>query len=177
MIVRRGSCLMYEHQLPDYAYVKGYSEVLPGLFIAGEDDVDRLLYGEEEARHFNNHFTFATKPVPQIDCWIDLRDSRDSNRKVYVPDSVQKVDFPFKDGNVEEARAVIPQALACLTDCMAQGKRVLVSCHEGKSRSCLLVLLYLKTKMQAFEAEMLMQQKRPIASIDKRFKSWLSETH
>lgn len=164
------------HQLPDYEYVRGFSEIIPNqLYIAGEDDVDQLLYGKEEARHLNSTFSFKGKPDPQIDCWIDCRDIRKNNRQVYIPKEIEKYDFPFKDGDYESAKKTLPKAKEVLKQILKNGKRVLVTCHEGRSRSVLLVLYLLAEEKSFLNAYLHLQSKRPIMNIHKNFQPFLDE--
>lgn len=165
------------HQPPDWNYKFGFTEIIPNqLYMGGEDDVDDLLYGEEQARQLNGNGTFTTAPTPQIDAWIDLRDLRESNRSVYLPNNIEYYPYPFRDGNVEEAKTVLPRAKERLTVLLKEGKRVLVSCHEGKSRSFLLVMWQLiENGESVFDAYWEVKAKRPIVEHHKNFQVFLDE--
>lgn len=165
------------HQTPDWECKVGFSEILPSsLYLGGEDDIDDLLYGVEEARHLNGKGAFLHAPTPQIDVWIDLRDIRSSNRQVYLPDGIQYVSIPFHDGNLEEARTYLPQAKQQLTSFLEEGKRVLVTCHQGRSRSVMLVLWHLCERENSFlSAYWDLKGKRAVMEPDKRFQPLLNE--
>jgi hypothetical protein len=47
---------------------------------------------------------FVNQPTPKIDVWIDLRDIRSSNRYVYTPEGIEYIAFPFRDGELIEAK-------------------------------------------------------------------------
>ena len=169
-------CIM-KHQPPDWECKYGHSEIVEGvLYLAGEDDVDILLYGSEEAKNINGKGRFLKEPVPQIDVWIDLRDIRDTNRTVFIPEQVEYISIPFHDGKLDEAREHLPHALQALTDRMDKNKRVLVSCHQGRSRSVMLLLWYLSQKERSFmDAYWTIKGKRPIMEPDKNFKPLIEE--
>jgi hypothetical protein len=83
----------------------GYSEIIKDkLYLGGEDDIDELLYGAIEARNINRAGRFVNQPTPKIDVWIDLRDIRSSNRYVYTPEGIEYIAFPFRDGELIEAK-------------------------------------------------------------------------
>ena len=83
-----------DHQPPNWLEKYSHSEIINGLlFLGGEDDIDDLLYGKEESRNLNGKGFFQNVPTPQIDVWIDLRDVRDSNRKVFLPENVNISQF------------------------------------------------------------------------------------
>lgn len=164
------------HQQPDWSYMHGHSEILDNLFLGGEDDVDRLLYGMEEAKNINNKGAFVGEPEPSVDVWMDLRDIRNNNRYVFVPDEVLHVKFPFRDGVYKEAQEVLPTAKDMLEHYLSQGKKVLVTCHQGRSRSVILLLWYLSEKFGSFQnAYWHIKNKRPIIEPDRAFKPFLEE--
>ena len=112
-----------EHQQPDWDYKYGFSEIIPHkLYLVGEDDIDDLLYGEEESRNINRDGSFKDKPSPMVDVWIDLRDIRDNNRKVYIPEGVEHIQVPFRDGVLEEAREHLPKAKEVLQQKLSENK-------------------------------------------------------
>lgn len=166
-----------KHQQPDWEYKYGHSEILPNqLYLGGEDDVDELLYGKEEAFNLNGKGQFHKNPEPMVDMWIDLRDLRDNNRQVFVPSTVEHVSIPFQDGVLEQAREHLPTAMKVLKEALNSNKRVLVSCHQGKSRSSLLLLWFLCQKMESFqESYWHLKSKRPIMEIDRKFTPFLEE--
>lgn len=159
------------HDPPDYDLKWEYSEIMnEKLYICGEDELDELLYGEEESLNINIHGKFNDKPLPKIDVWIDLRDIRDSNRNVFIPSEIEYIPIPFADGNLEQAEEFLPMAKRILSDRISNDKRVLVSCHQGKSRSVLLVLWYLSELNKNFlEAYWDIKSKRVIMETDKNF--------
>lgn len=165
------------HQPPDYNYKFGHSEIIKGsLYLGGEDDVDVLLYGEEASRHLNGKGAFEAPPSPQVDTWIDLRDLRKSNRSVFIPENVEHITIPFQDGNLEEARTHLPLAKKVLEEHLNEGKQVLVTCHQGKSRSVMLLLWYLTEKESSFlDAYWLIKGVRPIMEPDKKFQPLIDE--
>lgn len=164
------------HQKPDWSSMHGSSEILGNLFLGGEDDVDRLLYGVEEARNLNNGGDFVGEPQPLVDVWIDLRDLRDSNRYIFVPDGVLHSKFPFRDGNYKEAKETLPAAKTMLEQFLKEGKRVLVTCHQGRSRSVILLLWYLSEKFDSYQnAYWHLKSKRSIIEPDRAFKPFLEE--
>lgn len=161
------------HEPPDYDLKWEYSEIIDEkLYISGEDELDELLYGEEESLNLNLHGKFNDHPLPKIDVWIDLRDIRESNRKVLIPTGIEYISIPFVDGNLEQAEEFLPIAKSILSSRMSNGKRVLVSCHQGKSRSVLLVLWYLCELNKNFlESYWDIKSKRTIMEPDKNFNS------
>jgi len=165
------------HQPPDYEYKYGHSEIIKEkLFLGGEDDVDDLLYGTEEARHLNGKGSFSNQAFPQIDTWIDLRDNRPSNRQIYIPEGVQYVSIPFRDGFLDEARVNLPLAEQVLRNALNANQKVLVTCHQGRSRSVILLLWYFAKKEGSFlDAYWLIKGKRPIMNPDKNFKPLIDE--
>lgn len=166
-----------KHQPPDYDYKYGHSEIIKDtLYLGGEDDVDMLLYGEEEARHLNGKGAFKESPTPQIETWIDLRDNRSNNRCIHVPEGVEYISIPFRDGFLEEAREHLPRAKEILTDHLRENKRVMVTCHQGRSRSVMLLLWYLAEKEGSFlDAYWTIKGSRPIMEPDKNFKPLMEE--
>ena len=165
------------HQPPDWEEKYGHSIIINGLlFLGGEDDVDELLYGIEESQNLNGLGVFQNLPNPQIDVWIDLRDIRESNRKVFLPEEVEYISVPFRDGVIEEARTYLPIAKEILSKNLADKKRVLVTCHQGRSRSVMLLVWYLCETLGSFDkAYKLVRSKRPISNPDKRFTPLLKE--
>jgi protein-tyrosine phosphatase len=165
------------HQLPDWECKHGHSEIIKDkLYICGEDDVDDLLYGYEESRNINSKGYFIQSPNPQVDVWIDLRDIRESNRKVFIPDSVEYIQIPFRDGVLIEAVKHLPIAKKILEEKMSQNKRVIVSCFQGRSRSVTLVLWYLCEQLNSYlDAYWAIKSKRPIMEPDKNFRPLLEE--
>ncbi|MDN3019939.1 dual specificity protein phosphatase [Paenibacillus sp. BSR1-1] len=166
-----------DHQPPNWIDKYGHSEIINGLlFLGGEDDIDDLLYGKEESRNLNGNGFFQTMPTPQIDVWIDLRDVRDSNRNVFLPENVEYISVPFRDGVIEEAKTYLPIAKEILGKKLANKKRVLVTCHQGRSRSVMLLVWYLSETMGTFDkAYKLIRSKRPIINPDKNFIPLLEE--
>lgn len=165
------------HQPPDWEYKTGFAEVLPNsLYLCGEDDLDELLYGAEEAQNLNGQGQFTKQPEPQVDVWVDLRDLRPNNRQVFIPEAVQHLSFPFQDGRLEEAREHLPIALKALEKALEEGKRVLVSCHQGRSRSSLLLLQYLCKTSESFQnSYWRLKAQRPNMDIDRNFQPLLDE--
>lgn len=163
--------MFQKHQPPDWDYKNGYSEILENsLYVCGEDDLDELFYGEEEARNINGKGQFKHQPQPIVDIWIDLRDLRKNNRKLFIPNNVKLFSVPFKDGDLIAAKEYLPKALCILKNELSQEKKVVISCHEGKSRSMILLLWFLSEKFNSFyDALLHLQSKRPIMSIDKKF--------
>ena len=105
-----------KHQPPDWECKFGHSEIIKDkLYLCGEDDVDELLYGREESMQLNGKGAFLSQPTTKVDVWIDLRDIRTSNRQVFIPDSVEYISIPFRDGYLEEAREHLPIAKEILT--------------------------------------------------------------
>lgn len=165
------------HQPPDWEYKTGYAEVLPNsLYLCGEDDVDELLYGRTESANLNGKGGFVGSPNPLVDVWIDLRDMRTNNRQVFVPEAVEHLSFPFQDGQLEQAREHLPTALKALEEAMNDGKRVLVSCHQGRSRSSLLLLQYLCKGSESFQdSYWRLKSQRPSMEIDRKFQPLVDE--
>jgi protein-tyrosine phosphatase len=165
------------HQPPNWEEKYGHSVIIDELlYLAGEDDIDELLYGKEEARNINGKGKFEKLPKPQIEVWIDLRDIRETNRKVLIPEEVEYILIPFRDGVIVEAKEFLPAAKRILTDKLADKKRVLVTCHQGRSRSVMLLLWYLSETLGTFEeAEKLIRSKRPIMQPDKNFMPLIEE--
>lgn len=166
-----------KHQQPDWEYKFGHSEILPNqLYLCGEDDVDELLYGEVESRNLNGKGSFEGTPEPQVDVWIDLRDLRDNNRQVFIPKEVAYISIPFRDGVLSQAKEYLPLAKKELEKAMNLNKRVMVSCHQGKSRSSMLLLWYLCEKMGSFQdAYWHLKSKRPIIDTDRNFTPLVEE--
>lgn len=131
------------------------TQVLNWLYIGGEDEVDSVL--------------------PKVDAWIDLRHFSYMNRRIYVPQQVTYLRFPFEDGNLDEARRVLPLAKCVLDKLKAEGKHVLVSCHAGVSRSALLALWMMAEEMGYEKAWCTLKALRPQVEIDKRFLPLLQE--
>ncbi|PFH80345.1 dual specificity protein phosphatase [Bacillus sp. AFS088145] len=165
------------HQPPDWEEKYGHSVIINELlFLGGEDDVDELLYGIEESQNLNGFGFFQNMPNPQVDVWIDLRDIRESNRKVFLPEKVEYISVPFRDGVIEEARTYLPIAKEILSKNLADKKRVLVTCHQGRSRSVMLLIWYLCETLGSFDkAYKLVRLKRPISNPDKKFTPLLKE--
>ncbi|RNB89618.1 hypothetical protein EDM56_10560 [Brevibacillus fluminis] len=165
------------HQPPDWDSKFGYSEILKEqLYIGGEDDIDELLYGTIESRNLNGKGSFFESPMPQIDTWIDLRDHRPNNRKIYIPTEVEYFSLPFADGSYIEAEQILPKAKEVLTNKLNNGNRVLVTCHQGRSRSALLVLWYLAETLGSYsEAFKVLKDKRYIIKPDRNFSPFLEE--
>lgn len=165
------------HQPPDWEYKTGYAEVLPNsLYLCGEDDVDDLLYGRTEAVNLNGTGRFVGSPMPMVDVWVDLRDLRANNRQAFVPEAVEHLSFPFQDGQLEQAREHLPTALLALERAMGEGKRVLVSCHLGRSRSCLLLLQYLCKNTESFQdSYWRLKSQRPTMDLDRNFQPLVEE--
>jgi hypothetical protein len=165
-----------QHQPPDWSCMHGHSTIFDNLFLGGEDDVDKLLYGIEQARSINNNGIFTEEPEPSVDVWIDLRDIRESNRRVFVPDGVEHVPIPFRDGVYKEAKEMLPLAKDILEKRLDEGKRVLVTCHQGRSRSVILLLWHLSEKFNSYQnAYWHIKNKRPIIEPDRNFKPILEE--
>lgn len=169
--------IIVNHQPPDYNYKYGHSEIIKGLlYLAGEDDVDLLLYGEIESRNLNGKGSFQSEPQPQIDTWIDLRDLRPNNRQIFVPSTVEYLPFPFRDGVLEEAREHLPKAKEALERSIRDNRRVLVTCHQGRSRSVMLLLWHLSEKEGSYlDAYWTIKGARPIMEPDKKFKPLMEE--
>lgn len=166
-----------EHQQPDWECKYGFSEIIQNkLYLVGEDDIDELLYGEEEARNLNGKGTFNQQPTPMIDVWIDLRDIRSSNRKVFIPNGVEHIQIPFRDGVLEEAREHLPKAKEILKQKLEENKRIVVGCHQGRSRSAMLLIwLFAEEQKNFLDAYWDIKSKRPIVEPDKNFKPLLEE--
>lgn len=164
------------HQPPDWSYKQGFTRITDQLFLGGEDDVDDLLYGFEESRNINSKGSFENEPSPLIDIWMDLRDLRCNNRQVFIPNNVAHIPLPFRDGNYEEAKEVLPGAKQMLEDYLSEGKRVLVACHQGRSRSVILLLWHLSETLGSYEkAYSHIRRRRPLMKPDRGFKKFLEE--
>jgi protein-tyrosine phosphatase len=101
---------------------------------------------------------------------------RDSNRKVFLPDEIEYISVPFRDGVIEEARINLPVAKEIVAKKIADKKRILVTCHQGRSRSVMLLLWYLsKTNGTVEEVYKLLHSKRPIIQPDKNFLPLIDE--
>ncbi|NOU70291.1 hypothetical protein GC098_02365 [Paenibacillus sp. LMG 31458] len=166
-----------KHQPPDWESKYGYSEIIKDkLYLGGEDDIDELLYGVVEARNINRTGKFENQPTPKIDVWIDLRDIRSSNRNVYTPEGIEYIVFPFRDGELSEAKEFLPKAKEALQNRIERNKRILVTCHQGRSRSVMLLLWFLGEKGGSFtKAFKEIKAKRPIIEPDKNFKPLIEE--
>jgi hypothetical protein len=164
------------HQPPDWSYMHGHSIIADNLYLGGEDDVDQLLYGMEVARTLNGKGILVGEPNPSVDIWIDLRDIRDNNRRVFVPDGVEHIPLPFRDGVYAEAESMLPIAKSVLEKGLAEGKRVLVTCHQGRSRSFILLLWHLSEKFGSYQnAYWHIKNRRSIVEPDRAFKPFLEE--
>lgn len=166
-----------KHQPPDWESKYGYSEIIKDiLYLGGEDDIDELLYGVVESRNINRSGKFEHQPSPRIDVWIDLRDIRSSNRNVFIPEAIEYLAFPFRDGELDEAKEFLPKAKEALQNRIYQHKRILVTCHQGRSRSVMLLLWFLVEKGGSFKKAFNdIKTKRPIIAPDKNFKPLIEE--
>lgn len=116
------------------------------------------------------------QPSPMIDVWIDLRDIRSSNRNIFIPEGTEYLAFPFRDGELNEAKEFLPKAKEALQNRSDQHKRILVTCHQGRSRSVMLLLWFLGEKGGSFtQAFKDIKTKRPIIDPDKNFKPLIEE--
>lgn len=116
----------------------GATQVLPWLWLGGEEDVDEPLYGKLlKPEHVTPH---AVSAEPKVHLWIDFRHDTPFNRKIYVPPSVAYIAMPFRDGDLEKAGRVLPLAKTLLDRVHEEGKSALISCHAGVSRSAVLAL-------------------------------------
>lgn len=159
-----------KHQMPDWTERISHHEILPSLFIAGEDEIDELLYGKEEARRSYQTEEAPSAPDPQIDVWLDVRDLRASNRQVVIPENVEWLQLPFRDGNVEEAEEVLPRALALCQKAWNEEKRLLITCHQGRSRSFLIMVRFLQELGYSYlDAYWMVKGKRCFVQEDKAF--------
>lgn len=109
----------------------GITKVCDWLFLGGEEDVCQILN--------------------EIDVWIDFRHFGEWNRKIFLPESVIYIRMPFKDGDIKKAREILPQAKKLIEGFKFDGKKVLISCHAGVSRSAILALWVLAEELVNYE--------------------------
>ncbi|WCK57559.1 hypothetical protein PP175_26195 (plasmid) [Aneurinibacillus sp. Ricciae_BoGa-3] len=155
-------------------YGIGITRISDWLWVGGEDDVDVPLYGRD--------FTFQDKKAlmegktievqPKVNIWIDFRDSRQDNRKIYIPSSVTYISIPFRDGDLERAKSSWKVAKR-LVDARTQEDGFLITCHEGKSRSATFVLWLLSEEQGFDEAWNRLKRKRYGFKPDKAFKPFI----
>lgn len=116
----------------------GATQVLPWLWLGGEEDVDEPLYGKLlMPEHVTPHSVSAE---PKVHLWIDFRNDLPHNRRIYIPHSVTYISMPFRDGDLEAARRILPLAKLVLDRVREEGKSALITCHAGVSRSAVLAL-------------------------------------
>jgi hypothetical protein len=140
-----------------------WSEVLPGLWQGGTDDLDtiweldRPQVAEITKKDFDSVFTAYAWANP---CdWL-----------------VKEVRFPFYDGRIEDIDLVeLYQVVRIAHDDWKRGKKVLIRCQAGWNRSGLIMALVLMREgYTADEAINLIRQKRsPNALCNKGFENWL----
>jgi protein-tyrosine phosphatase len=133
--------LSINQQDPPEEHRFGITQLADWLFLGGEEDVCQVL--------------------DQVDIWIDLRHLDRWNRKIFLPNHVVLVRSPFKDGDLEKAKEILPMCKDIAIKAHKQGKKVLVSCHAGVSRSALLALMILCDFMNAEEAFLKIKFARP----------------
>lgn len=120
----------------------GVSQITENLFLGGEDDVSEVL--------------------PFVDVWLDLRDEGLWNRIIEIPEHVVYIRIPIADGDGDRAYQVFWKAKQIVRMVLAEGDRVLVSCHSGVSRSVVVVWWVLSEMFQDPEAAWsLLKRKRP----------------
>lgn len=133
----------------------GYVKVLDWLFLAGEEDVDEIL--------------------PYVDVWIDFRHVSPWNRVIKCPEHVRYIRIPFCDGDLEAAETAIPIAKTIVDYCHEIGKKVLISCHAGISRSATLALWVLAERTGYEKAWLELKKKQPYFEPDENFWPLLDE--
>jgi len=102
-------------------------QVLSWLYLCGEKQVEQSL--------------------DKVDIWIDFRNELSTNLEIKVPNNVVVIKLPFIDGDLEKAKKVYPIAKLILKQAKNNGQKVLVSCHQGLSRSALLALWCMAEEM------------------------------
>lgn len=131
-----------DKQDPPDEFRYGVSKLTDWLFLGGEEDVCQVL-GE-------------------IDIWLDFRHFGKWNRKIFLPDKVVLIRMPFEDGDVDKAKVILPMCKDLVLKARDQGKKVLLSCHAGVSRSALLALMILVDELGDPErAWFRLKEKRP----------------
>lgn len=97
-----------------------------GLWIGGEYEVQMWFAKKKDQ-------------VP-IHLWIDLREELEWNRKIEAPPHIISLKLPLQDGDTHAGNYLVPAAVQIVQKALDRGKHVLVSCHEGKSRSAAIIL-------------------------------------
>jgi protein-tyrosine phosphatase len=121
-------CRELEH--PPQAWRLGVAQVLPWLYLGGQEDVCQI--------------------IAQADLWIDFRHELPTNRVIYLPEHVAYHRIPFQDGNLEVFKEIFPQIKAMLDQVKQENKQAVLSCHAGVSRSALMALWYLADHVQDY---------------------------
>jgi len=135
---------------------KEYDSETIWLFLGGEEDVCQVL--------------------EEVDVWIDLRHFGRWNRKIFLPDQVVLVRMPFKDGDLEKAKIILPICKDIALKAKNEGKKVLLSCHAGVSRSALLALMVLAEEFQSTEkAWWRLKTERPHVEFHENFEPLVKE--
>ncbi|MFW6009534.1 MAG: dual specificity protein phosphatase family protein [archaeon] len=125
-------------------------KVLPWLYLGSEKEIKNT--------------------INEVDFWIDFRDNIDSNIEVNVPDHVIMIKMPFVDGDLERARNIYPQAKTILDQVKKSGKKALINCHMGASRSATLALWCMAEEMGYENAYNKMKLINPKFKPDVKFK-------
>ena len=109
----------------------GITKVFDWLYLGGEEDVCQILN--------------------EVDVWIDFRHFGEWNRRIFLPDHVFYIRMPFKDGDAEKAKVILPKAKKMIDEFKVENKKVLISCHAGLSRSAILALWLLAEELNDYE--------------------------
>lgn len=134
----------------------GVSKLTDWLFLGGEEDVCQIL--------------------DKVDVWIDFRNFGRWNRKIFLPNHVVLIRMPFKDGDLEKAEVILPICKDIVLKAKNDGKKILVSCHAGVSRSALLALMVLAEEFQSAEkAWRRLKIERPHVEFHDNFRSLVKE--
>ncbi|WP_333728780.1 protein tyrosine phosphatase [Bacillus paranthracis] len=94
------------------------------------------------------------KTIPLVDIWYDFRWDRTLPKNLVVPQGITMHHVPFDDGNLIVAEKVWIQCFDEILLYKEQGKRVLVSCYEGVSRSAVLCLWLACHELRDYEMAM-----------------------
>lgn len=131
---------------PDADIAFGITRVLPWLWLGGEEDIDF-----EQLK---------------VDVWIDFRQEMRWNRRIWTPKGLTIIKMPFQDGDLFLAESILPLAKLILSDIKEKGKKALISCHAGVSRSALLALWVLSEELGFEKAWLELKRLRPIVEIN-----------
>lgn len=162
-----------------YAY--GLTKINDFIFLGGEEDVDFALYGREFT-YKDREMLMSSESIdvsPRVNVWIDFRDNRNDNRKIYFPSEVTYVSLPFMDGDIKRAKQSWNIAKRIVDNRMDTDK-FLITCHAGVSRSATFVLWLMCEEYGYDKAWKILKSKRKHVEPDKGFKSfvdWLKEEY